>query len=152
MTTNNKLTTDNVLKIIAALDPSFVADWIHLEAIKLFVRMWNGDPEVPNLLVAMFPGLGKTQLFSILLPAVVLALDFKQHILELSNNDLLAGINSTNLLRIVKSKEFMELAPQARLKETQRDIIFEGSDGRPAVHSASINGTVLGFRSTLLVV
>jgi predicted phage terminase large subunit-like protein len=149
MTTN--YTQAEAEAFIKKISPLYRADWFHLVVIRLFIAMMNGDPEVPNLLVAMMPGLGKTELLSILLPAYVLSKDPTSHVLLLANNDLLAGVNSANLLRLVKTPEFREACPHSKLKETERDITFEAGDGRPNVHSASISGTVLGYRSTLTI-
>jgi predicted phage terminase large subunit-like protein len=147
----NKYSQHEAEAFIAATAPNVVLDWFHVKVIDLFVRMMNGDEDVPNLLVAMMPGLGKTELLSILLPAYVLSKDPTSHVLLLANNDLLAGVNSANLLRLVRTPEFKSHCPHAKLKETERDITFAAGDGRPNVHSASISGTVLGYRSTLTI-
>jgi hypothetical protein len=141
----------DALKFITKVAPGYCPDWFHEAAIDLFIRMLKGDEDVQNFLVAWPPGLGKTELLSILLPSYVLSKNPTSHILLLANNDLLAGVNSANLLRLVKTPEFRESCPHSKLKETERDITFENGDGRPNVHSASISGTVLGYRSTLTI-
>lgn len=142
-----KFTKEDCLDYIKKIEPTWEGDWFHLEAIDLLCRMMNGDPLVQNLLVAWMPGLGKTQLFSILFPSYVLSKIPTSHILLLGNNDNLAAVTSAQLLRIVKTPEFRQLQPLAKLKESERDITFESGDGRPNVHAASITGNVLGYRA-----
>ena len=129
---------------IKHVKPSYVADWAHSRMIELIERAVS---EQFDVLVSAPPGSGKTELFSILLPSWLIAEDAGTHIISLANSDGLSRMASGNILRMIQSPAFQEIAPLSLDKATEQTFLVAGNDGRPTLHAAGINGQLTGHRA-----
>ena len=132
--------------------PQFKFDWFHELIFALLERCAEKDPEVENLLISLPPGSGKTELVMILFSAWLIAHNpLREHVIALSNADNLARMACANASRCLRQPDIAERFPLEFDKETESQFTVAGSDGRPAMYSASIMGQVTGARATALL-
>jgi predicted phage terminase large subunit-like protein len=133
--------------------PSFSFDWFQVLLLDLLERCAERDPEVPNLLISMPPGSGKSTCVMELFAAwLIVHNPLKEKVIALSAMDNLARQACSNVLRILHLPEVEDRFPLAFDKETENQFTIEGSDsGRPAMYAASIMGSVTGQRASLLL-
>ena len=129
--------------------PQFSWDWYHLLLFDLLEKCANGDPEVPNLLISLMPGSGKTEVIMIIFAAWLIALDpQKANIVALSNADNLARMACSNVLRILENPEVEERFPLEFDKRTESSFTVSGNNGRPSMLAAGIMSQVTGSRAS----
>jgi len=138
----------NLAKFIKRVKPSYCFDWYHEKIVELIERCLE---EKVDLLVSAPPGSGKTEEIAILLPLWLIAQDPKTHIISLANSDSLSRLAASNILRLVQSPDFQDIAPIELDKATEQMFNVSGNDGRPTLHSAGINGQLSGHRANFLI-
>jgi predicted phage terminase large subunit-like protein len=131
--------------------PSFASDWFHGLLAEYAEACVLGDSAVPNLLVSLPPGSGKTELLGIQLPAWNIAHEpLTAHCVSISNADNLARMACGNVLRILENPTVAERFPLEFDKRTESQFQIAGNDGRPSMLAAGIMSQVTGARATLL--
>jgi predicted phage terminase large subunit-like protein len=132
--------------------PEFTFDWYHIMLLDLLEKCANGDPDVPNLLISLAPGSGKTELVMIIFSAWLIGHNpLREHVVALSSSDVLAKLACTNTMRVLEHPGIAEDFPVTFDKSTESQFTVEGSDGRAAMYSAGIMGQVTGVRATMLL-
>jgi hypothetical protein len=95
----------NFLEFIKHVQPSYVPDWAHL---RLIAGLESGE----DFLVATPPGLGKSQIFSVLRPAYEIYRDPERaHIILLAHSDGLARLFASTS-RVEEATSIVNLAKQ----------------------------------------
>jgi predicted phage terminase large subunit-like protein len=132
--------------------PEFTFDWYHVMLLDLLEKCANGDPDVPNLLISLAPGSGKTELVMIIFSAWLIGHNpLREHVVALSSSDVLAKLACSNTMRVLEHPSIAEAFPLSFDKNTETQFTVEGSDGRAAMYSAGIMGQVTGVRATMLL-
>ncbi|MGB6476386.1 MAG: terminase family protein [Candidatus Sulfotelmatobacter sp.] len=137
-----------MLEFIKNIQPNYVPDWYH--------ELWAEETEMAlesggNVISSAWPGSGKTQFFSILLPAYLIYRDPMTHVILTSNSDALARLAATEVRRIIQSPVFQDLCPMELTKATENSFMVSNNDGRPTLHSAGIRGQLTGHRANYLI-
>jgi hypothetical protein len=136
------------LEMAKQLWPSYQPDWYHsLWAEETDSALETGG----NVLSSAWPGSGKTQFFSILLPIYLIYRNPMTHIIVTANSDALARLAATEIKRGVLSPAFQEICPLELTKATETTFTVANNDGRPTLHSAGIRGQLTGHRANYLI-
>jgi hypothetical protein len=137
-----------LLELAKHISPNYEPDWYH--------ELWAEETEAAldgggNVLSSAWPGSGKTQFFSILLPTYLICRDPMTHVILTANSDALARLAATEVKRAVLSPAFQELCPVELTKATENTFMVAGNDGRPTLHSAGVRGQLTGHRAKYLI-
>jgi predicted phage terminase large subunit-like protein len=109
------------------------------------------DPAEPSLLLSTPPGAAKTECMIILAAWLVAHAPLREHVISLSNAANLAQLACTNAQRILMLPQVAERFPLEFDKATQSEFTVAGGDGRPAMYSAPLGGSVTGARARVLL-
>jgi hypothetical protein len=136
------------LELACHLWPNYEPDWYHelFEEEYLYARETKG-----NLIASAWPGSGKTQFFSILIPVYEIYSDPMTHIIETMNSDSLARLGGSEVMRSILSPAFQEICPLELVQATGTQFMVAGNDGRPTLHCAGIRGQLTGHRANVLI-
>lgn len=151
---------NNILHFTAHTKPDYQFNWHH-RVFGRYIHRWLKG-ELPFLIIETPPRHGKSELFSVRLPAFIFGRDPNAEIIGASYGSELAKKNNRSIQRVMDSEAYREIFPKSYLGERNiRTVVgsalrnsdkFEIVGHRGSYRAAGVGGGITGMGCNFLII